>query len=194
MEKLKGYLGILLAIALLVSGFIDVGPTYRTPTASRITPLDRTLAGTAAMHLSDTALRADLLKALQILANPWVMGAAGLAATLLGAASVPLLGARMLGMLQTRAERDAATHSARYLGWLMGVEERWLPTDEASAMRLLYEFLLSISNPDETSVQLAQPMADEPLSRPYPRWAAAAAFLAMPTRWPCARRRRWSHD
>ena len=95
-----------------------------------------------------------------------------MAATLLGAASVPLLGARMLGMLQTRAERDAATHSARYLGWLMGVEERWLPTDEASAMRLLYEFLLSISNPDETSVQLAQPMADEPLSRPYPRWAA----------------------
>lgn len=95
-----------------------------------------------------------------------------MAATLLGAASVPLLGARVLGMLQTRFERDAATHSARYLGWLMGVEERWLPVDEASAMRLLYEFLLSISNPDETSVQLAQPMADEPLSRPYPRWAA----------------------
>ena len=95
-----------------------------------------------------------------------------MAATLLGAVSVPLLGARLLGMPQTVRERDAATHSGRYIGWLLGVEPRWLPTDESSALVLLYEFLLSISNPDETSIELARPLADEPLGRPYP-WLGA---------------------
>jgi hypothetical protein len=94
-----------------------------------------------------------------------------MAATLLGAFNVPLLGARVLGMPQTRRERDAATHLTRYVGWLMGVEEQWLPSDERSALQLLYQFSLSITNPDETSAMMARPMIDEPLGRSYPRFA-----------------------
>lgn len=77
-----------------------------------------------------------------------------------------------MGMPQSRHERNAATHSGRYIGWLMGIEPRWLPTDERSALMLLYQMLLSLSHPDETSIQLAGPMLDEPLQRPYPRFAA----------------------
>lgn len=95
-----------------------------------------------------------------------------MAATLLGTVNIPILGARVLGMPQTRHERDAATHSGRYIGWLMGVEPRWLAEDEHSALLLLYQLLLSLSNPDETSVELARPMADEPLHRPYANFAA----------------------
>ncbi|MCC2655655.1 MAG: lcp 1 [Panacagrimonas sp.] len=95
-----------------------------------------------------------------------------MAATLLGALVVPLLVARVMGMVQTREERNAAVHHARYVGWLMGVEEIWLPNDETEAMTLLTQILLSIANPDESSAQMALPMVDEPLGRPYRRFAA----------------------
>ena len=95
-----------------------------------------------------------------------------MAATLLGALVVPLLVARVMGMVQTRSERDAAVHHARYVGWLMGVEEGWLPNNETEAMTLLTQILLSIANPDETSAQMARPMIDEPLGRPYRHFAA----------------------
>lgn len=100
-----------------------------------------------------------------------------MAATLLGALVVPLLAARLMGMPQTRRERDAAVHLARYTGWLMGVDPLWLPTDERSALTLLGQLLLSLANPDETSAQLARPMADEPLRRPYRRFAALRGRL-----------------
>lgn len=96
---------------------------------------------------------------------------ADMAATLLGAFNVPLLGVRLMGMPQTRRERDAATHLTRYVGWLMGVAPQWLPDDERSALTLLYQFSLSITNPDETSAMMARPMIDEPLGRSYPRLA-----------------------
>ncbi len=90
-------------------------------------------------------------------------------ATLLGVVTVPILGVQVLGMPMTARERDAATHHGRYVGWLMGIEEQWLPRDNREALALLYHLLLSITNPDETSVQLAQPMMDEPFHRPYPQ-------------------------
>lgn len=94
-----------------------------------------------------------------------------MAATLLGALVVPLLAARLMGMPQTRDERESVVHLARYIGWLMGVEDAWLPVDERSALTLLGQLLLSLANPDETSAQMARPMADEPLGRPYRRLA-----------------------
>ena len=94
-----------------------------------------------------------------------------MAATLLGALVVPLLAARLMGMPQTRRERESAVHLARYIGWLMGVDEAWLPVDERAALTLLGQLLLSLANPDETSAQMARPMADEPLGLPYRRFA-----------------------
>lgn len=180
---LGGYQASAFNKTLLLTGALTKGPTRRFAETLRWA-LDCTGEGGMQRFAPGfkSTLRVRLIHALvrrHVAALPsWRLREWGLpinqidmAATLLGAASVPLLGARVLGMLQTRAERDAATHSARYLGWVMGVDERWLPSDEPQALRLLYEFLLSISNPDETSVQLARPMADEPLARPYPRWA-----------------------
>lgn len=100
-----------------------------------------------------------------------------MSATLLGAVIVPLLAARLMGMPQTRTEREAAVHLARYIGWLIGVDDEWLPVDEKGALTLLSQLLLSLANPDETSAQLARPMADEPLRRPYGRFAALRGRL-----------------
>jgi len=88
-----------------------------------------------------------------------------MAATMIGIYCVPGWGARLLGIATTRSERDAVAHLSRYVGWLMGVEARWRPADDAEAAQLLYAISLSITNPDETSRQLARPMVDEPLSR-----------------------------
>ena len=114
----------------------------------------------------------------------WRMEAWGLpinqpdmAATLLGSLSVPLLGARPMGMPQSRAEREDANHLVRYVGWLMGVDPGWLAETHDQALGLLMQMLLSLANPDETSVQMAQPMADEPLHRQYPRWGALRGRL-----------------
>jgi hypothetical protein len=85
-----------------------------------------------------------------------------MAATFLGALIVPVVCSQVLGMPLSRRERDAVTHHARYVGWLMGVEDQWLPESNQQALALLYQFLLSITNPDETSIQLAQPMMTEP--------------------------------
>jgi hypothetical protein len=92
-----------------------------------------------------------------------------MAATALAFPMLMLLGGRAFGILPTRRESRAAMHFGRYVGWLMGVDERWLPWTEAEARKLLYEFSLSITNPDETSVQLASALMDEPLHRPYKR-------------------------
>ena len=86
-----------------------------------------------------------------------------MSATLLGALFVPVLCSQILGMPLLEQEREAVTHHARYVGWLMGVEEGWLPQSHRQAMVMLYQLLLSISNADETSVQLAQPMMTAPL-------------------------------
>lgn len=95
-----------------------------------------------------------------------------MAATLYGSLTVPIVGARLLGMPQSRRERDDAAHLVRYVGWLIGVDERWLADTEGQSLAQLFEFLLSLTNPDETSPMMAVPLADEPLSRPYPnfRW------------------------
>ncbi len=94
-----------------------------------------------------------------------------MAATALAFPMVMLLGGRAFGVLLTPRESLAAMHLGRYAAWLMGVEERWLPSTESEARKLLYELSLSITNPDDSSVQLAQALMDEPLHRPYRRFA-----------------------
>ncbi len=92
-----------------------------------------------------------------------------MAATALAFPMIMLLGGRAFGILPTRRESRAAMHHGRYVSWLMGVDERWLPHTEAQGRKLLYELSLSITNPDETSVQLGQALMDEPLYRAYHR-------------------------
>lgn len=91
-----------------------------------------------------------------------------MAATLVGALIAPFIGGMAMGIVPSRADREAAAHLARYVGWLMGVGDEWLPTGFRDSVRILYHCMSSITNPDETTRRLAVPMADDPLTWNYP--------------------------
>ncbi|GAB3007008.1 oxygenase MpaB family protein [Mycobacterium bourgelatii] len=90
-----------------------------------------------------------------------------MAATLVGALIAPPVGGIGMGILLTPREFDAIAHVTRYAGWLMGVHEEWLPQSFRDGVRILYHTLSAISTPDETTKQLAVPMAADPLSWNY---------------------------
>ncbi len=91
-----------------------------------------------------------------------------MAATLVGALLAPIVGGLALGVVPSRGDLEAAAHLTRYVGWLIGVEEQWLPTGFRDGIEILHHSLTAITNPDETSRQLALPMADDPLQWSYP--------------------------
>lgn len=91
-----------------------------------------------------------------------------MAATLVGALIAPFIGGMPMGIVPSRADREAAAHLARYVGWLMGVADEWLPTGFRDSVRILYHCMTAITNPDETTRRLALPMADDPLTWNYP--------------------------
>ena len=66
-----------------------------------------------------------------------------------------LLHLRLLGVRVTRADAHAVMHLWSYVGWLMGVDDDWLPHDERRGRRLLYHFLAYDPPPDRNSVGLA---------------------------------------
>ena len=102
-----------------------------------------------------------------------------MAATMLGALISPAIACLPMGVLLTPNELDAIAHVSRYTGWLMGIEERWLPDGFRDAVKLLYHGLTTLYEPDETSRQLAAPMAADPLTWHYPR----AQFLRRRIAW-----------
>jgi len=80
--------------------------------------------------------------------------------TILEFSSIMLLGLRLLGFLFTRREREAVVHQWRYIGYVMGVDERMLPTSEADSMRALYAVIATAPTPDEDSRALGQALAE----------------------------------
>ncbi|WP_036567719.1 oxygenase MpaB family protein [Nocardia sp. BMG51109] len=101
-----------------------------------------------------------------------------MAATLVGALLAPFVGALALGVVPSRADTVAAAHLTRYVGWLIGVEERWLPTGFRDGVAILQHCLNAITNPDDTSRQLALPMGDDPLNWSYPNLPVLRGRLA----------------
>lgn len=84
-----------------------------------------------------------------------------------------LLHLRLLGVRVTRADARAVMHFWSYVGWLMGVDEQWLPHNERRGRRLLYHFLANDPPPDANSVALARAligMTDGTVTR---RWRRA---------------------
>jgi hypothetical protein len=71
-----------------------------------------------------------------------------------------LLHLRLLGVRVSRADGDAVMHLWSYVGWLMGVDEQWLPHTERNGRRLLYHFLSYDPPPDANSVALARSLID----------------------------------
>ncbi|GID64671.1 hypothetical protein Acy02nite_25520 [Actinoplanes cyaneus] len=86
-----------------------------------------------------------------------------------------LLHLRLLGVRISRADSRAVMHLWCYVGWLLGVDEQWLPHTEKQGRRQLYHFLSHDPPPDANSVALARAlidMTDEAASgwrRPYER-------------------------
>lgn len=92
-----------------------------------------------------------------------------MAATLVGALIAPTAGALGMGILHTPSDLDAIAHLTRYAGWLIGVDDDWLPTNFRDGIRVLFHTLAALSDPDESTRQLAVPMVDDPLAWHYRR-------------------------
>lgn len=90
-----------------------------------------------------------------------------MAATLLGALIAPAAGAIGMGIILTPRDLDAIAHLTRYVGWLIGVEDHWLPHSFRDAIGGLYKALAALSDPDESSQLLAMPMIQDPMSWTY---------------------------
>jgi ER-bound oxygenase mpaB/B'/Rubber oxygenase, catalytic domain len=67
-----------------------------------------------------------------------------------------LLHLRLLGVRVSRADARAVMHLWSYAGWLLGVDDAWLPHTERRGRRLLYHFLAFDPPPDANSVALAR--------------------------------------
>ncbi|MGW4480973.1 oxygenase MpaB family protein [Rhodococcus triatomae] len=81
-----------------------------------------------------------------------------------------LLHTRVLGMRYTRREADAVLHLWCYVGWLMGVDEHWLPFDERAGLRMMYQIGASSPPADENSRDLAAALIDVPLRTDHARF------------------------
>lgn len=67
-----------------------------------------------------------------------------------------LLQARALGVRIPAADAEAIMHLWSYVGWLMGVDERWLPRTERIGRRVLGNVIAGFSGPEESSRQLGE--------------------------------------
>ncbi len=61
-----------------------------------------------------------------------------MAATLVGALVAPPVASLAMGILPAPGELDAIAHLTRYVGWLIGVEDEWLPKTFQESIRVLY--------------------------------------------------------
>lgn len=90
-----------------------------------------------------------------------------MAATNLAFSAVLILAVRLLGVSVTSQESKAVMHLWKYIGWLMGVDEKLLFDTEKSGLLGLQESLWTQSAPDWTSMQLARSLSLEPMSRRF---------------------------
>jgi ER-bound oxygenase mpaB/B'/Rubber oxygenase, catalytic domain len=69
-----------------------------------------------------------------------------------------------MGIMPAPGELDAIAHLTRYVGWLTGVEDEWLPRSFRESIRLRCHTSTALANPDETTQQMSIPMAEDPLA------------------------------
>jgi hypothetical protein len=101
-----------------------------------------------------------------------------MAATLVGALIAPPVGSMGMGILFAPGDLEAIAHLTRYVGWLIGVQDEWLPHNFRGSMRVLYHTSTALSRPDESTKQLAVPMAADPLIWHYRRLTGLRRRLA----------------
>lgn len=99
-------------------------------------------------------------------------------ATLVGSLVAPSIGAAGLGLVNSRREYEAIAHLTRYVGWLIGVDDEFLPHSFRDAVRILAHTSAALSVADETSKLLAAPMVDDPDDWHYGSFAAIRRRVA----------------
>lgn len=87
--------------------------------------------------------------------------------TNLAFSSVVLLGIRALGIWPTKEEAKSFLHFWRYVGWLMGIDEKWLIQSETEGWRLLYLMQFTHPRSDHSSIELGSSLSKEPFERQY---------------------------
>ncbi|MEV6347437.1 oxygenase MpaB family protein [Actinoplanes sp. NPDC051851] len=95
-----------------------------------------------------------------------------------------LLHLRLLGVRVPRADAEAVMHLWCYVGWLLGVDDRWLPRTERQGRRQLYHFLSLDPPPDANSVALARAliaMTDEVVTGRFRRRYERERALSVST-------------
>jgi hypothetical protein len=75
-----------------------------------------------------------------------------------------LEGCRQWGLRFSDEEVDAVVHLWRYVGYLIGIDERLLPSDADGARRALYMVGTSQPDPDADSVELARALYQVPFT------------------------------
>lgn len=83
-------------------------------------------------------------------------------ATNLAFSVVYLTGMRALGFRYRRREREGMIHLWRYIGYLMGIDENILVTNERDGLRIIYTLLISQPEADEDTRTLARALMNEP--------------------------------
>jgi hypothetical protein len=101
-----------------------------------------------------------------------------MAATLVGALIAPPTGGLGMGLVLSPREYEGIAHLTRYVGWLIGVHDEWLPRDFRDGIRVLYHTVAALSEPDESTKQLAMPMAEDPMQWHYRSVAGLRRRLA----------------
>lgn len=96
-----------------------------------------------------------------------------------------LLQARALGVRIPADDAAAIMHLWSYVGWLMGVEDRWLPRTERIGRRVLGNVIAGFSGPEETSRELGAGLVNmhdhAPGISPLRRWYERERALSMAT-------------
>lgn len=96
-----------------------------------------------------------------------------------------LLQARVLGIRVPRDDAAAIMHLWSYVGWLMGVEDRWLPRTERTGRRVLGNVIAGFSAPEDSSRQLGAGLIHmhdhAPGISAWRRWYERERSLSMAT-------------
>lgn len=90
-----------------------------------------------------------------------------LALTNIAFSGMLLIGIRGLAIFPNRQEIDSFLHFWKYVGWLMGIDEQWLVDQEKQGWRLLYWMQFAHPKADQSSIDLATSLSQEPFQRQY---------------------------
>lgn len=183
LSLMGGYQASAINQTLLRTGDLTRG-TQRRLAETTLWWLDCTAVGGMARHRAgfQGTLRVRVIHALvrrRLLATPdWSVANLGLPinqvdmqATYLAFSVLFLLGQRALGVPVDASDAQAVMHLWRAIGWAMGVDECWLSHSEGEGRVALYQNLLSQAPPDASSALMGRALMDEPLHRPYARFA-----------------------